>query len=270
MKKLFLLLLLLTISNSYSQVGIGTTNPSAALDLVSRGTNSATKAVEINNAASLELLTVLDNGNVGINTASPQARLDVNGLGGIVNLAGLNLDPLAAVSFTPYLGSGKLLVGWNRSAGHAEIDFINANAVAPGGFSWYDLETNGTLNENARLVNGVFSVSGLRLTSDRRLKKDIIKVNDASNLVMGLNPVTYNKKLNLNAMDYDKKEYGFIAQELEHILPELVTKNEKGIRSVDYISLISILTKAFQEQQGKLLQQEQEIKKLKQVLELKN
>lgn len=269
MKKLFLLFLLLTISNSYSQVGVGTTNPSAALDLVSRGTNSTTKAVEINNAASLELLTVLDNGNVGINTASPQARLDVNGLGGIVNLAGLNLGD-GEESFTPYQGSGKLLVGWNRSAGHAEIDFINANAVAPGGFFWYDLETNGTLNENARLVNGVFSVSGLRLTSDRRLKKDIIKVNDASNLVMGLNPVTYNKKLNLNAMDYDKKEYGFIAQELEHILPELVTKNEKGIRSVDYISLISILTKAFQEQQGKLLQQEQEIKKLKQVLDLKN
>jgi hypothetical protein len=41
-----------------------------------------------------------------------------------------------------------------------------------------------------------------------------------------------------------KKSYGVIAQELEQIMPDLVTTNENGVKSVSYIPLIAILVDA--------------------------
>jgi hypothetical protein len=63
----------------YSQVGIGTSIPSATLDVVSKGNTSATKALEINNSTGTEILTLLDNGRLGIRTSAPNANLEVIG-----------------------------------------------------------------------------------------------------------------------------------------------------------------------------------------------
>ncbi|GAA5095531.1 hypothetical protein GCM10023210_28390 [Chryseobacterium ginsengisoli] len=64
---------------TYAQVGINETNPSAALDIKSKGNTNATKALEINNSSGTEMVTVLDNGNVGINVPTPTAKLHTNG-----------------------------------------------------------------------------------------------------------------------------------------------------------------------------------------------
>lgn len=73
------------ISNFHAQaynnkVGINTNTPSATLDIVSKGSTSATKALEINSSANTEMITVLDNGQVGINQAAPatSALLELN------------------------------------------------------------------------------------------------------------------------------------------------------------------------------------------------
>ena len=60
-----------------AQVGVNTTDPSATLDVVSSGTTSGTKALEINNSSNKEMVTVLDNGNVGIGTNLPTTKLDI-------------------------------------------------------------------------------------------------------------------------------------------------------------------------------------------------
>jgi hypothetical protein len=62
----------------FSQVGINTTTPSAALDIVSKGSSYATKALEVN-SSSQELFTVLDNGNVGIGVSNPSTQLHTTG-----------------------------------------------------------------------------------------------------------------------------------------------------------------------------------------------
>ncbi|KMQ68930.1 hypothetical protein ACM39_06510 [Chryseobacterium sp. FH2] len=64
---------------TFAQVGINETNPSATLDIKSKGNTGATKALEINNSTGTEMLTVLDNGNVGINVTAPTAKLHTNG-----------------------------------------------------------------------------------------------------------------------------------------------------------------------------------------------
>jgi hypothetical protein len=60
-------------------VGINTPNPSASLDIVSKGMDGTTKALEINNSAATpkEMVTVLDNNNVGIGVANPLYNLEV-------------------------------------------------------------------------------------------------------------------------------------------------------------------------------------------------
>ncbi len=80
MKKIKFILAALIISTAmFSQVGIQTATPSATLDIVSSGSTNTTKALEINNSAGTEMVTVLDNGNVGIGTSTPERKLDVNG-----------------------------------------------------------------------------------------------------------------------------------------------------------------------------------------------
>lgn len=79
MKNCIKITLLLSSSTIFAQAGIGTATPSATLDIVSKGNTSATKALEVNNSSAVEMLTVLNNGNVGIGTAAPSEILDVAG-----------------------------------------------------------------------------------------------------------------------------------------------------------------------------------------------
>ncbi len=47
--------------------------------------------------------------------------------------------------------------------------------------------------------------------------------------------------------DIDKLQYGFIAQEVENILPAIVNTDSEGYKSIDYIKIIPFLTNAIRE-----------------------
>lgn len=101
--------------------------------------------------------------------------------------------------------------------------------------------------------------------SDSRLKKDIIPITNGINTIMKLNPVTYFKKANIDSIDYSKHENGFIAQELREIIPFIVYEGKDKYKtlSVNYTSIIPLLTKGMQEQQIQLDEQAKEIALLK-------
>lgn len=88
-------------------------------------------------------------------------------------------------------------------------------------------------------------VSGdLNSTSDIRLKDDIKPIENALSDVCKLEGVSFNWK------DTGTKATGFIAQQVEPILPDLVsTSEDDGIKSVNYIGLIGHLVEAIKEQQ---------------------
>jgi hypothetical protein len=100
-------------------------------------------------------------------------------------------------------------------------------------------------------VQGTVSSAGTNLTSDIRLKKNITPLQKSLSIIQKLNPVTYDKKMNLVSVDYSIKENGFIAQELQKILPNLVheSADKDKLLSVNYTAIIPILTKGIQEQQ---------------------
>ncbi|MET3539088.1 hypothetical protein [Chryseobacterium limigenitum] len=57
-------------------IGVNTKDPSATLDIVSKGIDATTKALEINNStATPEMVTVLNNGNMGLGIANPVDHL---------------------------------------------------------------------------------------------------------------------------------------------------------------------------------------------------
>lgn len=79
MKKIAFFTFLICGVFTFSQVGINTATPSASLDIASKGNTSSTKALEVNNSSALEMVTVLDNGYVGIGTPNPSAQLHTTG-----------------------------------------------------------------------------------------------------------------------------------------------------------------------------------------------
>ena len=82
--------------------------------------------------------------------------------------------------------------------------------------------------------------------------------------VMALNPVSYNKKKSISDSEYVIQENGFIAQELQKVMPKLVkvgTDKDKTL-SVNYSGIIPVLTKAIQEQQKEIEELKQLVKKL--------
>lgn len=101
-------------------------------------------------------------------------------------------------------------------------------------------------------TSGVVYSNGVALTSDIRLKRNIEPIPSGLSLINQLKAVHYEKKLNINGNDYTKKEFGFIAQEIKKIIPDIVAEANDAQKtlSVDYNSIIAILTRAVQEQQA--------------------
>lgn len=81
MRTIFLLLPCIYFAQTTGNIGINTTSPTATLDILSSGNTNATKAFRISNSTPLEILTIQNDGNVGINSslaASNTAQLNVN------------------------------------------------------------------------------------------------------------------------------------------------------------------------------------------------
>ncbi|MCL4855866.1 MAG: T9SS type A sorting domain-containing protein, partial [Flavobacteriales bacterium] len=110
------------------------------------------------------------------------------------------------------------------------------------------------------LYTGQFGVS------DQMFKKNIDSITDALSIISQLLPRTYlNDVINYSKLGFnDSKQYGFVAQEVELVLPELVGKgihpdeyDTNGVKinssfdfkTLNYQAFIPILTKGIQEQQ---------------------
>ena len=96
--------------------------------------------------------------------------------------------------------------------------------------------------------------------SDIAYKKDIVDIRYGLDTVKKLKPRTYKMKTD------DEQQIGFIAQELELDIPEVVG-GEDGNKGVSYGQLTAVLTKAIQEQQTLIETQQTTINDLKSRIE---
>ena len=101
--------------------------------------------------------------------------------------------------------------------------------------------TNLTFDASAGRLSATF----LNSLSDEKLKKDISTIDNAVDKVMQLRGVDYTWKQS------EEKSKGVIAQELQKVLPELVSESDDRL-SVNYNGIIGVLIEAIKEQQKQI------------------
>ncbi len=232
----------------------GATDPNMQLNLGYDTTNNR-GVIQAGHANVIfkDLLLNPSGGNIGIGTNSPQRTLSVAG-GIVVDQGNQNTTSNNfGITFGSFSGEG---IASNRGAG------VNPNGLdffSGGGGTPRLSITNGgnvgigTTNPSFKLhVNG--SVAGLgpyQDLSDRRYKRNIQPLADALDKVLRLRGVSFDwRQAEYPEMNFATgRKLGFIAQEIEQVIPEAVTKDERGVYTVAYASVTPLLVEAIKEQQ---------------------
>lgn len=246
-------------------------------------------------------VTLTPTGRFGVGTAGPSEVLHVNGSGRIHNLRigdvghgtgwmGIGHDAIAdtggnyaviqnSTGFTLFNSASGQNMEFRIGNG-TQMILTSAGNFGIGTSPAAKLHVNGTLRSNGALTiaaggasvagNASFannvSVAGSTTsqtyyhTSDRRLKDNISALENSADLIMQLKPVRFNWKTD------NRKSMGFIAQEIEEILPEAVTESQVGFKAVNYDILTAPIIAMLQSQQEQLRAQEAEIQLLKEAL----
>jgi hypothetical protein len=114
-------------------------------------------------------------------------------------------------------------------------------------------------------VNGLVNSVGSTLTSDRRFKQDIKPIQNAMDLVRRLQGTTYQfKQAEFKERNFPGgNQYGFIAQDVEKVMPEIASENSDGYYAVNYTMLIPVLTEAIKEKDKEITELRTEIAELR-------
>lgn len=271
---------------------------------VSTATNSYGLSVNAQTGATNNYAAQFIGGNVGIGTAAPANLLDVQGTTPIISAqinsgtasyaATIQKDISTNASLVQMMGGSAYsgtIFGVNR-AGLGQV-YTNNAPLAIGSYGAYDITmgTNNTANVTIKNggnvgigttapgykleVNGTLNVTGVATCtagawgSDQQFKTNIDSISNALAIIKQLKPKTYYfDTTNVWGLNFpSKKNYGFVAQDLEQVLPELITSVTKNAdvdtagniihpatsyRAVYYLELIALLTKGVQEQQQKI------------------
>lgn len=209
------------------------------------------------------------NNRLGIGTMPPGYSLDVAGT------IHSSTNDMYGVYGQTSNASGSAVYGSAANGGHGvygSVIGISGYGVYgdAGGSTAYGIYCNSSMN-----TNGCGGNRAWYNASDKRLKKDIADLDPVMGLdaIMRLRPVTYHWRTG----DTKKTELGFIAQDVQKVIPELVGKgpdaetiNDNGtkqkitdVKSLSYASFVVPLVKAVQELKGLLDSDHGEIAELK-------
>jgi hypothetical protein len=214
---------------------------------VTGGDNTAIGALALN-----------DNKSSG-NTAVGQGALYNNTSGG----------NNTAVGFNAITGSNNLnnttAIGCNAEVNYSNTMVFGDYNVVGWGFGTDPGNEAITVGDNSNNGNGATLTLGGVWTnaSDSTKKFNIQPIRYGLQEVLKLRPVSYQMK------GSGTHDFGFLAQEVKLILPELVYGNE-GKMTLSYGQITAVLTKALQDQQKTIEKDENEISDLKKQIDVIN
>jgi hypothetical protein len=103
--------------------------------------------------------------------------------------------------------------------------------------------------------------SGVFIDSDLRLKTNVTSINeDDYSHLLDITPISYN--LTEETSNSQRQRYGFAAQEIKEFYPDLVSMDENGYLSVDYIGFIPLLVEKIKDLQFTIDNQQEIINSL--------
>lgn len=200
-------------------------------------------------------------GNVGIGTQTPEASLDV--MRGTANTGFRARGTAWHSDFNSGIDEHTYIRGGRGSISNVYIKDYNGGGVGighqPTNFTYSTGTTLGapTTGTATVSISGITTASGFAATSDETVKTDIIPITKALEIVKRLNGKSYlwRKEYQEEASLDNGRHLGFLAQELEKVVPEAVIKFEEGRYAVDYNSIIPVLTEAIKELNAKVEKQ---------------
>ena len=242
------------------RIGIGTNNPGTKVDIqdveanidglrvsgnatvgqsygirINAGTSLNDYALAVANQANSALFRVRGDGNVGVNDTSPSHKFDVNGdiRGSQYWLRGNANNPTSTTASI----YDQANVGLTLSAHNVSIRNYNNSTSA--------------MMESARFINTSLTVAGDVIAygspSDVRLKENIKPIESALDKAMKLQGVTFDWKQKEDSILELKEDIGFIAQDVQKVVPELVRENKDGMLSMRHQGIAPILLEAIKE-----------------------
>jgi hypothetical protein len=255
------------IDNS-GKVGIGTTTPGTSLHIQNGNTfgtdpsitNSPSLYIFNNNNASSSAHATAVIRTAGSSSGKPYLGFDINGVSGYT--IGINNPTDQLILNTTWNFStgtaGNNAITINRSGQSRVVIPSDSGALAA---SWPSGWGGGLITYDFACA-GIYYTS-MTARSDKRLKNTILDLDtDIKNKYLNLRPVNYYWN---DGSDNKKKQYGFIAQEVELLFPELVSiaNDSMQTKSVNYQALHALSLKVIQTQQAEietLKEQQSEIK----------
>lgn len=167
-------------------------------------------------------------------------------------------------------GSDKKLIAGRSNAlffGPDNIEFrVSSSGAANSVITWtkpiviynngVSINSSYTAGAYKLYVGGTAWATSFTNGSDLRLKESVEPITEASKIISRLQGRTYFLKadVNLTKEEAGRRNYGFIAQEVEKVLPDLVwnSGDSLGLLSLNYDGIIPFLVEAFKEQQRKV------------------
>ncbi|MGY8864904.1 MAG: tail fiber domain-containing protein [Methylophagaceae bacterium] len=110
----------------------------------------------------------------------------------------------------------------------------------------YKLVVSGSIKATGTVVQG----------SDERLKKDIAPIDNALSRINHIDGVFFKYK------DSGDKSVGFVAQQIQKVLPEVVSEDNNGYLGVNYSGVTAVLVEAIREQSSIISDLESRLSKL--------
>ncbi len=193
-------------------------------------------------------------GGVGIGTNTPLARLHIKGAGFPTSFGYFDTESTSQDAGLRFYEAGTIKSHLYHQAstntlnlygeGFSGLSVTSTGSVGVGtNTPNYKLDVRGSIGNNSTLYH-----------SDRRWKHNITTLTNSLDRVQLLRGVSYEwKRHDFTDMNFPEGiQIGLIAQEVEHVLPEVVNTNSAGYKSVDYSKLVALLIEASKEQQKQI------------------